>query len=172
MLSERVRGSPAGDAGGETVMAQDLARGLIYLRASNMQVMRLQLAQEQQDRRAVMAAMDELVGLDRALGRFIDSIPDPGLAEIGRELDAQKSALVAERLVLARGKIGPALAPPPEPEPITALVDFADHEEERAPQRWLWALAALLVAAAGLALWLAFGGLDLIQSLIPTERPT
>jgi len=168
VLREQVRGSPINGTGGDAGMAHDLARGLTYLRASNMQVMRLQLAVEQQDRRGVMAAIDELVGLDRELGRFIETIPDPTLAGIGRELDIQKNELIAQRLVLARGKIGPALAPPVDPEPIPDIVDLADYEEYHPPRRWPWAVAALLILVTAAALWLAFGGLATLQPLLST----
>lgn len=170
MLSGEVRGSPMNGGGGSAVMAHDLARGLTYLRASNMQVMRLQLAMEQQDRRGVMAAIDELVGLDRELGRFIDSIPDPELADVGREIDGQKRELIAQRLVLARGKVGPALAPVAVPargvESEPAIIDLADYEEYRPPRRWPLVIAFLLILATAAALWLAFGGLDTLQPLI------
>lgn len=153
-------------AGGDAALAHDLARGLTYLRASNMQVMRLQLAMEQQDRRGVMAAIDELVGLDRELGRFIETIPDPALADVGRELDTQKNELIGQRLVLARGKVGPALAPQPPAPPVPAIVDLADYEEYRPSRRWPLAIAALLVLATAAALWLAFGGLDTLRPLL------
>lgn len=120
MLRDEVR-EPAG--GGTAIGAAELARGLCYLRASNLQVMRLQLAAEQHDRRGVMAAIDELVGLDRELGRFIEAIPGQG-GDAG-EIEAQKREVMAGRLMLARGKIGPALTPevppddaPPTPSPL------------------------------------------------------
>ena len=153
-------------------MPADLARGLTFLRASNMEVMRLQLAMEREDRRGVMAAIDELVGLDRELARFIETIPDPELDEIGREIDARKHELMEQRVVLARGKLGPALrpvpdaaaapaplpAPAPEPELLLSAIAPAAHgtpemaaearpRRRRRRRRWPWALAVLLVLA-------------------------
>jgi hypothetical protein len=177
VLREEVRGSPGFDqASGAAMRAADLARGLTFLRASNMQVMRLQLAMERADRRGVMAAIDELVGLDRELARFIETIPDPELDDIGREIDARKHELMEQRVVLARGKLGPALRPVPDaPAPPAELLLskvapapewMPEKEEEARPRhRWPWIafflLVALLAAAAALYLW--FGdqlGLD------------
>ena len=67
--------------------------------------MRLQLASERQDRRGVMAAIDELVGLDRELGRFIASLPGAAVQPVAA---AQQRDLMEQRLILSRGKIGPA----------------------------------------------------------------
>ncbi len=190
MLREDVRGSAGFDpANGAAVMAADLARGLTFLRASNMQVMRLQLAMEREDRRGVMAALDELVGLDRELARFIEAIPDPELDDIGREIEAQKHDLMEQRVVLARGKLGPALrpvpdadapapmpapVPAPEPELLLSAVVPAAHaapvetpcpRRRRRSRRWPGALAVLLVLAlaGAAAAYLMFGaqwGLD------------
>ena len=194
MLREDVRGSPGfGQDSNAAVMPADLARGLTFLRASNMQVMRLQLAMEREDRRGVMAAIDELVGLDRELARFIETIPDPELSdpelnEIGREIDARKHELMEQRVVLARGKLGPALRPvppPPAEPPAELLLNKAmpapewmpqKEEEETRPRRWPWVavflLVALLAAAAAVYLW--FGdqlGLDArLAALLETLR--
>ena len=153
MLREHVR-EESGQEIGHGIGASDLARGLTFLRASNMQVMRLQLASEQADRRGMMAAIDELVGLDRELGRFIDSFPEPALREIGEEIEAQKRDLMAQRVVLARGKVGPAIAPalPPEPaeEPELDLQEYAPN------QHWPRFIAALLLLCLALAAGLLF----------------
>lgn len=166
MLREEVRGN-AGigtgiEMGGSAAIAADLARGLTFLRASNMQVMRLHLAQEQHDRRGMMAALDELVGLDRELARFVETMPDPALADIGEAIDAQRQNLLERRMVLARGKLGPALTPVPpyEPEPDAICADapmlLEDvYEEAAARRRWPWIMLGLLIlAAAAVAAWL------------------
>jgi len=149
VLREQVR-----EYTGPEIGASDLARGLTFLRASNMQVMRLQLASEQADRRGMMAAIDELVGLDRELGRFIESLPEPALREIGEEIDAQKRDLMAQRVILARGKTGPAItpAPPPEPAPAEAPeLDLHEYAPGRNGPRLIAALLFLCLAvAAGL----------------------
>lgn len=148
-----------------------LGHALAFLRASNMQVMRLQLAAERQDRRGVMAAIDELVGIDRELERLIGPIP---------EVSAQRHELLAERLVLARGKIGPAIAPVPEAEAEESEslpIQFATEPEpyllvdELPPpaRRWPWVVAALLVLLAGaaVAFWM-FGGEPVVRSWVET----
>lgn len=151
VLRDEVRESPGGEA---AIGAAELARGLSYLRASNLQVMRLQLAAEQHDRRGVMAAIDELVGLDRELGRFIDAMP--AQVDAGAEIEAQKREVMAGRLMLARGKVGPALAPeavpdaaPAEPELILDQPVWEEDWLEPEPaRRWPWMIGAVLVVAA------------------------
>jgi len=170
VLREEVWDSPDVETGGVTDTA-DLVRGLAFLRASNMQVMRLHLAQEQHDRRGMMAALDELVGLDRALASFVGTMPDRALADIGEAIDAQRQEVLEQRMVLARGKLGPALAPVPEPRPQSqseamttdrpapsaGLRDLSEEDEERGRRRWPWILCGLLLlAAAAVAAWLCF----------------
>lgn len=159
MLREEMRGPVEIDTGGGAAIAADLVRGLTFLRASNMQVMRLHLAQEQHDRRGMMAALDELVGLDRELARFVETMPDPDLADIGEAIDAQRQDLLEQRMVLARGKLGPALAPvpiyEPEPEAIAADAPMLLEDVYEAPRRWPWIVRGLLIlAAAAVAAWL------------------
>ena len=163
MLREEVRGSSQVETGGDAARAADLVRGLTFLRASNMQVMRLHVAQEQHDRRGMMAALDELVGLDRELARFVQSMPDPDLLDIGEAIDAQRRDLLEERMVLACGKLGPALVPVPrprqEPETLGAdlpmlSVDLCQEEEVRR-RRWpRIALGLLILVTIALAAWL------------------
>jgi hypothetical protein len=149
--------------------ATDLARSLMLLRASNMNVIRLQLAMERSDRRTAMEALDDLVALDREIGGFIGDPPDPELSEMARHLDSQKTVIASEKLVFAAGKRGPAIAPgsqitppampaeiEPGPEEIAAYADpVADFytEEESAPRRtWrVLGILALALVAVGLA---------------------
>ncbi|MGQ0590207.1 MAG: hypothetical protein ACT4N8_11870 [Sphingosinicella sp.] len=117
--------------------------------------MRLHLAKERQDRRGVMAAMDELVGIDRELGRFIAAIPDPALHGIGCEIEAQKRDVIAQRLVLARGKIGPAIAPgeaAAAPGPAAIESDYQVYEPDRRSRRLVAALLALCIVVAAILL--------------------
>ncbi|SMF78513.1 hypothetical protein [Allosphingosinicella indica] len=160
------------------VNGADLARGMTLLRASNMNVMRLQLAMEKRDRRETMAAMDDLVGLDRELSHFVASIPATPPADSGRMsrwVDEQKKAVVADRLVLARGKSGPALRtgadlePPLElgrdqviaAEPVRPL-EQAEPELSSWVPRFLFALLLLTLAAGAIAF-----ALGLLDPLLP-----
>ena len=162
MLREEVRELPDVETGGDAATAADLVRGLTFLRASNMQVMRLHLAQEQHDRRGMMAALDELVGLDRELARFVETIPDPALLDVGEAIDAQRRDLLAQRMVLACGKLGPALGPAPrsrqEAEAIAAdapLLPEGIEEAETRGRRWPRIVLGLLILAAfAMAAWL------------------
>jgi len=146
VLRERLDEAP------NAVGPADLAQGLSFLRASNLQVMRLQLAAERQDRRGVMAAIDELVGLDRELGRFIDSIPGAATPLIGA---AQSRDVMEQRLILSRGKIGPAFDGPRRPKAVAPPAP----EEAKANdgERGAWAshllllLGLLCVAAVAIA---------------------
>lgn len=147
----------------------DLARGLMLLRASNMNVIRLQLAMERSDRRTAMEALDGLVALDREIGGFIGEPPDPELSAMARRLDGQKTVIASEKLIFAAGKRGPTIAPgnrvpppaapaevEPGPEEIAAYAaPYVDEypDEEAAPRRaWrVLGLAALLIVAIGMA---------------------
>jgi hypothetical protein len=162
VLREEVRGLPDVEMGGDAATAADLVRGLTFLRASNMQVMRLHIAQEQHDRRGMMAALDELVGLDRELARFVETMPDPDLLDIGEAIDVQRRGVLEQRMVLACGRLGPALVPAPLPPqaPVAIAADAPIlsedvEEEETRRRRWPWIVAGLLIlAAVALAAWL------------------
>lgn len=141
MLREEIRG--------EGRVPADMGRALACVRASNMQVMRLQLAAERQDRRGVMAAIDELVDIDRELERLIGPAPD---------IADQRREMMAERVVLARGKLGPALAP----VPLDLPPEFAEPEDEAPPRaRWPWVAGLVAVCTtAAVGAWLALGGTE------------
>lgn len=176
MLREQVREAPGEGLRTEIkeqpVSGADLARGMAFLRASNMQVMRLQLAVERHDRTGALEAMDELVGLDRELGKFIGAMPDTSLDAVNDALDAQKRDVLAERMVLARGKAGPDLAiVRGEPEVVTDAVEpepetarewtpeaYGGEWEDEPRRRWPWILLALVIAAAAVS-YVLFGDL-------------
>ncbi len=155
----------------------DLARGMLLLRASNMNVMRLQLAMERSDRRLAMEALDGLVALDGELKGFIEDMPpsDDAFSEMTRRLDAQKAVLASEKLVFAAGRSGPSLAKPREIGPSAPVAEpevgrtlnletewvpaHLLEEEERAGRgrRFAWIAAALLllILAGAAALYMA-----------------
>jgi hypothetical protein len=111
------------DRGGHPSGA-DLARSMLLLRASNMNVMRLQLAMERRDRRQALEALDDLVAIDSEIRGLVEDMPINGtLGEMARRLDDQKAVLASEKLIFAAGKTGPALAPKAEiaPAPLPTL---------------------------------------------------
>jgi hypothetical protein len=135
------------------VGSEELAEGLMLVRASTLKMIRLQLAMERRDRRVALEAVDELVALDRALERYLADVPAP-------ELDVERAALNREKLTLAaeviRSEPRPVEQEAPEPAPEPAWEEYAAEEERpsRAPW-WLAAALLLLSALAGLAYWYA-----------------
>ncbi|WP_114953410.1 hypothetical protein [Sphingosinicella terrae] len=132
MASEAV----AAAAGARSVGSDELAQGLLLMRASAIKVVRLQLAMERRDRRAAIEAVDELMGLDRRLGEFLDDLPvaDGPLSAARAEVEAQGRALAREKLTLVAGVHGPRLAPRPEwVELARPAADPAAQERPPAP---------------------------------------
>ena len=124
----------------------DLTRGMLLLRASNMNMMRLQLAMERSDRRLAMEALDGLVALDGEIRGLIEDMPPAHetLIEMSRRLDAQKTVLASEKLVFAAGRAGPSLArpreiapPPPVAEPELAKSLNVAPAEPDADAEWV-----------------------------------
>lgn len=142
---------PAEGAGARLpVSARDLTRSMLLLRASNMSVMRLQLAIERRDRRRAMEALDGLVALDGEIRGLIEGMPaaDGAFAEMARRIDDQKAVLASEKLVFAAGTTGPALA---RPAPVVVALaadpgspegrslDRPSEDEAAAPPEADWA---------------------------------
>jgi hypothetical protein len=141
------------DAAPAPVGSDDLAEGLMLVRASTLKIIRLQLAMERRDRRVALEAVDELVALDRRLERYLADVPAP-------ELEVERSALNREKLTLAaeviRTEPRPVEQVAPDPAPEPAWEDQAAEEER--PSRATWWLAAILLvlsALAGLAYYYA-----------------
>ena len=135
------------------VGSDELAEGLMLVRASTLKMIRLQLAMERRDRRVALEAVDELVALDRRLEHYLADVPAP-------ELQVERAALNREKLTLAaeviRSEPRPAEAVAPELAPEPAWEDHAVEEEK--PNRATWWLAAILLllsALAGLAYYYA-----------------
>lgn len=146
----------SGTANG-AVSSGELARGLMLLRASNMNVIRLQLAMEQHDRRQAMEALDGLVALDGEIRDFIGEMPpqDAASAALARSIEAQKSAIASEKFLLAAGKSGPALArqpPPPGPEVPDFIGEPVPDEVVPAPRHRRVTLAVILFFLLAIAL--------------------
>ena len=128
---------PASGAGNQNrIGSMALARGLLLMRASAINVVRLQLAMERRDRKAALTTVDELMRLDRRIDDFLGALPDPdeGIEAEREALDAQGRAVASEKLVLASEMRGPRLAsvstawadPPGRPEPPAAPSDTGE----------------------------------------------
>src|SRR5829696_9283694 len=146
---------------------EELAEGLMLLRASTLKVIRLQLAIERQDRRVALEAMDDLVALDDELQKCRAGMPAPvdlsgledAMAMERSSLDREKLGLAAE-VISTRSRAEPdSLVPEPEPLPlevepaVPALFydwqRFHYEEDEPASSRaWLWAGAVILLLSA------------------------
>lgn len=152
-----------------SVGGNELAEGLMLLRASTLKIIRLQLAIERHDRQVALNAVDDLVSLDRRLQIYLENVPATGeQLMLRRELDSERAALNEEKLTLgaeilrrpatiaeqreaaeqAEGQAGAAIRDDDWLEPVSLQIEF---EEPRRSRRWLVAVALVLVLAAGAA---------------------
>ena len=146
------------DAAPALVGSDELAEGLMLVRASTLKMIRFQLAMERRDRRVALEAVDDLVALDRRLDQYLADVPSAQLM-FRNELEAERAALNQEKLTLAAEVIRA------EPKPVEAVTDPAQDEawedfafEEQRPARAAWWLVAILLlvsAVAAAAYWLA-----------------
>jgi hypothetical protein len=92
------------DAALPSIGSEELAEGLMLVRASTLKIIRLQLAMERRDQRVALEAVDDLVALDRCLQEFLTHYPNPhegGL--LSSVLELERSALNVEKHTLAAG---------------------------------------------------------------------
>lgn len=155
--------------GRSEIGAQDLAQGLMLVRASTINVVRLQLAMERRDRRTALQTLDELTLLDRRIGDLLDDLHvDPAQAWPDvRRLEHQHRALAAEKLVLAAGASGPDVTaisgdwiepPRPASEPIAV----EPQSRDLSPHLIAAALLLLILAGAAAFLFLTDSGQALL----------
>ena len=146
--------------------SEELAEGLMLVRASTLKIVRLQLAMERQDRRVALEAVDDLVALDRRLQDYLADVPVAAEQLLFRRaLDDERAILNHEKLALASGVVrrdppAPIVEAPVALEPKAASWDDFDFTpvEETHPHRailWFALVLALLAAAAGAAWMLA-----------------
>ena len=167
--------------------SEELAEGLMLLRASTLKVIRLQLAIERHDRGVALQAMDDLVALDDELQKCLAGMPaSVDLADLQDALVSERSSLDREKLGLAAEVIGrrsraeppgifPAAAAEPEPpslgaEPTVSAPSydwqrFRYEEDEPASSRrgWLWAAAVMLLLSALIAAGYMLGYLEIVR---------
>jgi hypothetical protein len=133
----------------------ELAEWLMLVRASNLKMIRLQLAIGRDDRRVALEAVDDLVALDRCLKEYLTEVPAaPRQLFLWKAVEADREMLDREKLMLAaevtlrRGAAIESaesanddwLGPSDLPEPV----------EEPRRRRW-WLVAAVPVLGLALA---------------------
>jgi len=148
--------------------SDELAEGLMLVRASTLKLIRFQLASERRDRRAVLEAVDDLVALDRRLEKYLQDVPSEAAQPLRREVEVERTALNREKLTLAAEVIRhrepsavPELAPETLHAPEPAEWDefaFEEDEEGRGRRIWIRLLAiAVLFTALGAAAYFLVG---------------
>jgi hypothetical protein len=147
----------------------ELAEGLMLVRASTLKMIRLQLAMERRDRRVALEEVDDLLALDRRLQDYLADVPAAGEQALWRgELQAERAALDREKWTLA-GEVIRRDARAPAPDPQATSVEapdaatwgsfaFAQDERERRKRSFRrFALGLVLLAVLG-------GAADLLAS--------
>jgi hypothetical protein len=141
--------------------SNELAEGVMLLRASTLKLIRLQLAIERHDRQVALEAVDDLVALDRKLQDCLKGAPTKGNGLMfRRELDSDRAALNEEKLTLG----AEVLRRPPngaeqanakeEADPVgndddwLGPPDLAFEPEEPQRTRWWLAIVPIVMAAA------------------------
>jgi hypothetical protein len=143
------------------VGSEELAEGLMLVRASTLKMFRLQLAMERHDRQVAQEAVDDLVALDRRLEDYLADVSAPLMFR--RELEAERGAVNREKLTLAAGVVRREPVPEPqveEPAPPESVAfdtfEFAAEEtESHRAVKWVALAMVVLALAAGLAYALA-----------------
>jgi hypothetical protein len=151
--------SPAREfAAAPQVGSDELAEGLMLVRATSLKMIRLQLAIERRDRRVALEAVDDLVALDRRLQDYLADVSSAQLM-FRHALDAERAALNREKLTLAAEVIHGGAKPEPVaeevPEPADPWEDLEFEEESTRRISWLVAILVLVSALAGGAYWFA-----------------
>jgi hypothetical protein len=152
-----------------SIGSEELAEGLMLVRASTLKIVRLQLAMERQDRRLALETVDDLVALDRRLQDYLADVPAGAEQMLFRgALDDERAMLNREKLALASGVVRREPAAPPAPDADADAVepeliswdasDFTSVEEPGPHRAMLWfalVLAALAVVSG--AAWMLVG---------------
>ena len=138
--------------------SDELAEGLMLVRASTLKMIRLQLAMERHDRRGALEAVDDLVALDRRLQDCLAQMPADGDRLLFRhELDTERALLNREKLSLAAEVIcKPADRlvegeQPPDDDWLGPHDLPIEQYDEPRRRRWWLALAFPAVAAGAAA---------------------
>lgn len=144
------------------VGGDELAEGLMLVRASTLKMIRLQLAMERRDRRLALAEVDDLLALDRRLQDYLADVPAAAEQALWRrELAAERAALDGEKWTLAAEVIrrdDRAPAPDPQTIPVTAPEPAASGSFALAQQERERRKRSLRRFALGLVLLAVLGG--------------
>lgn len=141
----------------QQIGSEELAEGLMLVRASTLKVVRLQLAMERRDRRVALEAVDELIELDRRLQEYLGGVPgSDAQLMFAHELENERAALNREKLTLAAEII--SRTPAADPPPMAEQADEPAWEPETyfefdgsTPRRAHWWLAGILVLLSAIA---------------------
>ena len=129
------RDDPTGPIGNE-----ELAEGLMLVRASTLKIIRLQLAMERRDQRVALEAVDDLVALDRCLEEFLTNVPSANDDGMFRNvLELERSALNVEKHTLAGGISGrtwQAEAPATDESEAEAEAEAAAASTDISMEEW------------------------------------
>jgi hypothetical protein len=151
-----------------SVGSEELAEGLMLVRASTLKVVRFQLAMERQDRRVALEAVDDLVALDRRLRDYLADVPAAAEQLLFRNsLDVERNKLNQEKLALVSEVVrrDPPVTEaqtPADPDLPDAShwegFDFSAIDERRPHRVILWfAIVLALLAVAAAAAWMLAG---------------
>ena len=160
----------------------DLSDALMLLRASTLKIIRLQLAIERNDRQVALAAVDDLVALDRQLQDYLEGTSSSGeQLMFQRQLDRERAALNEEKLTLAAQILRrpPSVVDRPAPaeqfhavepdqiEPLEPAREVDDWlapcdldlqwEEPRRRRRWWLAIIPIVLLSLGAAAYFFLG---------------
>jgi hypothetical protein len=165
----QIQGPARAREAASAIGSDELAEGLMLVRASTLKMIRLQLAMERNDRRVALEEVDDLLAIDRRLQSYLG---DQERSPFFRDLEVERAAVDREKLTLAAEVIrreAPS-APEPQAEPQTAAAviegpdteswgtfEFRQAEEERRRRgvRWLALVLILLSVIAATAYVLA-----------------
>jgi hypothetical protein len=144
------------------VGSHELAEGLLLVRASTLKMIRWQLAMERRDRHVALAALDDLVVLDRQLRDYLESVPaSSDQLMFRRELDAERAALNQEKLTLAAEVLRRPADPVEQAQSAAGdndwlgLVNVELEWEKPRSRRWWLALVPIIVSGAAAAAYTA-----------------
>ena len=165
---------------------ETLRAGLELARASQLTLLRLQLALQRSNRRTAMQALDNLLEIDaemEGLAAKLNGAPShlAGDAALFSFIGFQKEAIATEKHVLASGELGlearPIVVPADDDDeasgadlPAQEPDDEAERIDRGGSRAWIYVLAAaILIVAIGCGLIAYFWPVMPIAEMLPWE---